>query len=59
MISMQRVKDSHGILLCAVIKKKVPVQHRSGFKKEQDDNWHSENTAGRTLEERKQERLKL
>lgn len=59
MISMQRKKDSRGILLCAVIKKKVPVQHSLGFKKEEDDNWHSENTAGRTLEKRKQEELKL
>jgi len=56
---MQRKKDSRGILLCAVIKKKVPVQHSLGFKKEEDDNWHSENTAGRTLEKRKQEELKL
>ena len=57
---MQRKrKDSHGILLCAVIKKKVPVQHSLGFKKEEDDNWCSENAAGRTLEKRKREELKL
>lgn len=55
-MSMQRKrKDSHGILLCAVIKKKVPVQHSLGFKKEKDENWHSENTVGRTLEKRKRE----
>lgn len=51
----RRRQESHRILPGVVIKKKVPVQHSLGFKKEEDDNWYSENTVGRALAKTKRD----